>query len=166
MKNKKIIIWLFSIVAIFAVMSFISRGASSANHSLADAAGSGILSAAENSHDFGEISMAAGKVSYAFVIKNTSVENAVIRKIYTSCMCTEATLLFDGKTYGPFGMQGHGFIPSIDKILAPNTEASVEVTFDPAAHGPAGIGKIDRTVFIENGGGSPVELRFTAFVKP
>jgi hypothetical protein len=95
-----------------------------------------------------------------------SAENAVIRKIYTSCMCTEARLLLGGEVYGPFGMQGHGSIPVINKIVAPNEEAKVEVTFDPAAHGPAGIGKIDRTVFIENGGGVPVELHFTAFVKP
>lgn len=166
MKNKKIIVWFFSIVAIFAVTAFLSRGASPANPSPAVVAGSGVLSFAETLHDFGEISMSAGKVSYVFPIKNMSVENAVVQKIYTSCMCTEARLLFGGETYGPFGMQGHGSIPVINKIIAPNAEAKVEVTFDPAAHGPAGIGKIDRTVFVENGGGSPVELRFTAFVKP
>ena len=36
----------------------------------------------------------------------------------------------------------------------------------PAAHGPAGIGPIDRVVTIENSAGQPLELAFSANVTP
>ena len=63
-------------------------------------------------------------------------------------------------------MPGHGFIPGINESLNLNEEAIIEVVFDPAAHGPAGVGKIERLVTVEVENGSPVELAFSAFVKP
>lgn len=117
-------------------------------------------------YDFGSISMAAGKVTHQFKIKNTSVESVTIGKMYTSCMCTTATLIKDGKRFGPVSMPGHGAIPKINQVINPNEEVIVEVVFDPAAHGPAGVGRIQRSVKIENNSGEPVELTFAAMVTP
>lgn len=119
-----------------------------------------------NNYDFGRISMAAGKVAHQFKIKNTNNETVTIEKMYTSCMCTTATLTAGDKVLGPYGMPGHGAIPRIDQLINPNEEVTVEVVFDPAAHGPAGVGRIQRTVTIENNGGEPVELQFVAMVTP
>ena len=126
----------------------------------------GVFSVEESNFDFGTISMAAGKVSHMFKIKNSGSVKAEISKIYTSCMCTSASLIKGSSRKGPFGMPGHGFIPKINESFNPNEEAEVEVVFDPAAHGPAGIGKIERLVTIEVENGSPVEFMFSAFVKP
>ncbi|MBI5798635.1 MAG: hypothetical protein HZB10_01760, partial [Candidatus Yonathbacteria bacterium] len=87
-------------------------------------------------------------------------------KLFTSCMCTTASITADGKNFGPFGMQGHGFIPPISATIAPNATATVDVTFDPNAHGPAGVGYIQRTVFIENSAGDPLEINFSVTVTP
>ena len=119
-----------------------------------------------NNYDFGEISMAAGKVKYDFKIRNSGNEAAVIKKIYTSCMCTTAELMIKGKKMGPYGMPGHGVIPVINQIIDANEEATIEAVFDPAAHGPAGVGKIQRAVIIENNAGDPIELQLTAVVTP
>lgn len=119
-----------------------------------------------NNYDFGSISMAAGKVKHAFKIKNTSSEPVTISKMYTSCMCTTASLMTGDKQFGPIGMLGHGAIPSINQTIKPNEEATVEVVFDPAAHGPAGVGRIQRTVTLENNTGRPLELQFAAMVTP
>ncbi len=119
-----------------------------------------------NNYDFGSISMAAGKVKHKFKIKNTSNEAIAISKMYTSCMCTTATLMTRDKKFGPIGMLGHGAVPSINRTINPNEEAIVEVVFDPAAHGPAGVGRIQRTVTLENNAGQPVELQFAATVTP
>mgnify|MGYP001591923414 CR=1 FL=1 len=119
-----------------------------------------------NNYDFGSISMAAGKVKHTFKIKNTSAEAVTIGKMYTSCMCTTASLMMGGKQFGPVGMPGHGAIPKINQTINPNEEAAVEVVFDPAAHGPAGVGRIQRTVTLENNSGKPVELSFAAVVTP
>ena len=137
------------------------------NTSSATSNSNGTLTVEEaNNYDFGSISMAASKVRHTFKIKNTSNEAVTISKMYTSCMCTTAALAIDGKQFGPVGMPGHGAIPKINQAINPNEEASVEVVFDPAAHGPAGVGRIQRTVTLENNAGRPVELQFVAIVTP
>lgn len=125
-----------------------------------------VLAAAESAYDFGEISMAAGTVSHRFEIKNLSGETMKIEKIYTSCMCTTAQLTITNKSFGPYGMPGHGSIPRINETLSPNEKMSVEVMFDPAAHGPAGVGRIERAIYIENSAGQPLELTISATVTP
>ena len=126
----------------------------------------GELSASEMNWDFGTVSMAAGKVSHTFQIKNSSSEKAVIKKIETSCMCTSATLLINEKRLGPFGMPGHGFSPTLKEVLDSNAEAGVEVLFDPTAHGPAGVGPIERTISIETGSGKKLTLDIKVMVTP
>ena len=80
-------------------------------------------------------------------------------------MCTTATLITSDGKAGPFGMAGHALIPEINKTIAPGEEAYIEVTFDPAAHGPSGTGKIRRVVYVEQGGSDkPLELVFEANV--
>ncbi len=117
-------------------------------------------------HNFGNISMAAGKVSHRYWIKNIGAASLNINKLSTSCMCTDATLITRAGKKGPFGMPGHGPTPRIEERLAPGESAQVDVVFDPAAHGPAGIGQTDRIVTIENDEGLPLELRFSAMVTP
>ena len=126
----------------------------------------GELTAEETFHDFGNISMKNGKVSYSFKVKNAGLETAIVRKLYTSCMCTEANLVkSDGKKTGPFGMAGHGFIPNINKKMMVGEEFEVEAIFDPNAHGPAGVGPIDRIIYVENDG-ELLELRIAGVVTP
>jgi len=125
-----------------------------------------ILAAKESNFDFGTVSMAAGKVTHRYWIKNTGGSPITIRKLYTSCMCTTAALVKASRKYDPYGMPGHGFMPTINASMAPNEAAMVEVVFDPAAHGPAGIGRIDRFVTLQTDREPPLELAFTALVTP
>lgn len=119
----------------------------------------------EPAFDFGTISMAAGNVSHSFRIKNSGADAVAINKIYTSCMCTSASLIVGDLKLGPFGMAGHGFIPKINRALAPGEEASLEIVFDPAAHGPAGVGTIQRVIYLETSAGRQT-LEITANVTP
>lgn len=48
------------------------------------AAATGVLSAADTFHNFGQISMRDGIVTYPFRLRNTGSEPALIRKLYTS----------------------------------------------------------------------------------
>ena len=126
------------------------------------------LVASEPFFDFGTISMSAGNLTHAFNIKNTGTSSVTIDKIYTSCMCTIATLITQSGNEGPFGMQGHASIPQIAKVLAPGEEVRVDIVFDPAAHGPEGTGRVRRIVYLETGGGqeSALQLSFEAVVTP
>ena len=115
---------------------------------------------------FGNISMAAGKVSHRFEIRNTGASDITVNKIYTSCMCTVATLITPAGRKGPFGMPGHSAVPAIFETIPPGGNAQVDVVFDPAAHGPAGVGPTDRIVTIRTNESRPLELRFSAMVRP
>lgn len=144
------------------------RGATqkaSAMRTEAVSAGAGVLSTLEKSYDFGTISMSKGKVSHAFEIKNTGSSPVTIKKVFTSCMCTTATLKTGAGVKGPFGMKGHADVSEINIIIMPGEEGEIEIVFDPAAHGPAGTGEIRRVVYVETEGSSkPLEFSFEAVV--
>lgn len=123
------------------------------------------LQVSEESYDFGEISMANGKVSKVFTFKNNTAEIIVAEKLYTSCMCTTAALVIGGQSFGPFSMPAHGFIPEINENIDPGQEAQIEVVFDPAAHGPAGVGPIERQAILETSDGQLI-FKFKAQVTP
>ncbi len=161
---KKSLIGIVSAGAFIAVLIWLGNAPETDNRAQL-ASGNQALSAAETAYDFGRISMAKGPVTRAFAVRNTSTEPVRVRKLYTSCMCTTASLLNGDKRIGPYGMPGHGAIPTFSETLAPGQEATVEVTFDPAAHGPAGVGAINRVVTLEHEQGT-VQLRVTAFVTP
>lgn len=171
MDNKKNL-FISAIVIFIFIVGLIWLGKPAQNQSnISDAAsesGAGQISAGHIDYDFGPVSMAKGKVSHTYKIVNSSSEPATISKIYTSCMCTVASFMApNGQTFGPFGMPGHGG-PSgkISTTLQPGEEAQLEAVFDPAAHGPAGVGAIDRTVYVETANGQKLGLNFTATVTP
>jgi hypothetical protein len=166
-KNKKIIFNLVAGAVLLFGIAWLSGSFSSRENGAASpgAGTGGVLSAEERSHDFGAISMAAGKVMYEFVIENNSADSIEISKIYTSCMCTEASLKIGDVVRGPFGMPGHGVIPRIRELLGAGESVALAVTFDPAAHGPAGVGRIERVVFLENSGAT-LEFNISATVTP
>lgn len=128
--------------------------------------GPAALASMASSYNFGSVSMAAGNVTHRYTVSNLGGSPVTITKLFTSCMCTTATLITTSGRRGPFGMPGHAPIPTIRERLAPGEMAQVEVVFDPAAHGPAGVGRIDRTITLENDAGGPFELAFTAIVRP
>ncbi|MBI2635200.1 MAG: DUF1573 domain-containing protein [Parcubacteria group bacterium] len=169
MENKNnIIIWSAIILAIVVGFIWISRRSSENQTPKASLTGSSALAAAESFFDFGKISMAKGNVSHDFSVKNTGSKPVNITKIYTSCMCTTAILqMSSGKELGPYGMPGHGgFAPAINQIVMPGEEITIKTIFDPAAHGPAGVGPIERAVYVENDSGKPFEIQFKAVVTP
>lgn len=125
-----------------------------------------LLTAPEPAFDFGSVAMAKGKVRHTYQIKNPTGSPVIISKLYTSCMCTVTSLIKGEKRFGPFGMPGHAGIPAINEIIEPGQTAEIEAVFDPAAHGPAGIGPIAREVIIEQEDTAPLKLSFKANVTP
>lgn len=117
-------------------------------------------------YDFGPISMIKGNVEHEFAITNTTGADLKITRAETSCMCTKAVLrLPDGKEMGPFSMPGHGFNPSVNVLVRPDETFIVQAIFDPAAHGPSGIGNIERAVLLTTDKGS-IAVPFKAHVTP
>ena len=112
--------------------------------------------------------MKDGKASKVFKVRNPGEEDINLEKVSTSCMCTNAYILMpDGEKKGPFGMPGHGgFVPKANEIVKAGEEREIEVVYDPNAHGPAGVGMIDRFVYLEDESGNKLELEIKANVTP
>ena len=160
----------FAIVGIIAVIlliggAFLLSSSGTGGTPTAEGAPSKLV-ATESSYDFGTVSMAKGKVTKQFMVKNSTSNPITVQKVYTSCMCTTATLVVDGNRVGPFGMPGHGFSSNIKQTVAPGEEVSIEAVFDPAAHGPAGVGTISRIITVEEKSGGQIDLAFSATVTP
>lgn len=121
----------------------------------------------EESFNFGDIDYSAGVVNHEYLIKNIGDKPLEIANLATSCMCTKVF------AKGPFGesekvsMKGMSKPSSWKGELKSGEEGKIVAVFDPAFHGPGGIGPISRTVSFEtNDSEKPyVELLFEGNVR-
>jgi len=119
----------------------------------------GNITAEEMVFDFGNVPMYGGKVKHNFTLKNDGQGPVKISKIYTSCMCTEATLISGKSKKGPFGMPGHGgLVTFANQEIAAGESVTMEVEVDPAAHGPQGTGPAKKVVYIETDDSQKIQL--------
>ena len=172
MKEKnKVIIFIAVIVVLF--IGLFSLGRPGKNEKKEISADSGqasvvsVLKAAETFYDFGTISMKNGDVSKTFKVTNENGADVLIQSLTTSCMCTKAYFTeLNGNKSGPFGMPGMGVVPKLNKTIKAGESANIEVVYDPNAHGPAGVGMIDRFVYLEDANGNKLQFEIKANVTP
>ncbi|MDP3970613.1 MAG: DUF1573 domain-containing protein [bacterium] len=103
----------------------------------------------ENSlqHDWGDINIKGGDVEKEFVFTNDSMESLVIKTAETSCACTSAFISVPGQNSArQFSM--HNNPENWDAMIPAGEDFTVNVVFDPMAHGPTATGPIDRSIFI------------------
>lgn len=127
----------------------------------------GALTASEVFYDFGTISMRDGDVVKEFTVTNPTGEDIFVKTVLTSCMCTSAFIAkSDGSLKGPFKMPGMGYIPPADELIKAGESRAVRVVYNPNAHGPAGVGQIDRFVTLTDESGGTLQLEIKALVTP
>ncbi len=125
------------------------------------------LTAPETFYDFGTISMKNWNVTKEFTVTNPTDGDITISTVLTSCMCTTAFIVeADGSAKGPFSMPGMGYIPPANETIKPGESRIVRVVFDPNAHGPAGVGEIDRFVMLTDSSGGTLQFEIKALVTP
>lgn len=125
------------------------------------------LTASETVYDFGTIRMKDGDVTKDFTVTNTTDKDVMLGTLVTSCMCTRASIVrADGTTKGPFGMPGMGRVPPANELIKAGESRSIRIVYDPNAHGPAGVGQIDRFAELEDGNGGKLQLEIKALVTP
>ena len=126
------------------------------------------LTASETFYDFGTISMKNGNVSKVFKVSNSTTQDIKVPSLTTSCMCTTAYIIkADGSRSRPYGMPGHGgAVPKANAIVEAGGSLDIEVVYDPNAHGPAGVGLIERAVFLEDESNNVIEFKFKVNVTP
>jgi len=164
--NKKAIIGIFlGTFVLIGGLIWLGQPTANQNSQANTAMALNSLKVEESLFDFGTISMGNGKVNHEFRVTNDSDQSVTLKKIYTSCMCTRAELDLNQKTYGPFDMEGMG-LNSANITVNPGDTIIVRAIFDPNAHGPAGVGPIDRFVTLKDGNGSQLEMEIKAVVTP
>lgn len=107
----------------------------------------GLTASPSGTMDLGNVAYGGGKVSKSFDVTNSTGKDIKLRKIITSCMCTTAKFIVNGKESKVYGMEMNGDLnPIIDIDFPAGAAGQVVFVFDPAAHGPEGIGAFQRTV--------------------
>ena len=87
------------------------------------------------SHDFGTVSVRGGEVSTSFVIENRGDGDLVISDMETSCSCTSATIVYNGKEGPRFNMREHGTNPKgWSQRIHPGEKAYLKVYYSPTVH--------------------------------
>jgi len=151
------------------IWGYAGKGATTASvqqSAISSGASSGLV-APETFYDFGTISMKNWTVKKEFTVTNPTDKDITISTILTSCMCTTAFLVAtDGSTKGPFGMAGMGYIPPADELIKAGESRIIRVVYDPNAHGPAGVGRIDRFVTLTDTLGGTLQFEIKALVTP
>jgi hypothetical protein len=164
MKRTTIVTGLLMISAIGGLMLW-GRAGNDASGPQARAAVRSDLSAAKATHDFGVISMRDGNVSYVLTVANATDAAITVDRVSTSCMCTTAYIDSGTSHAGPFGMPGMG-LTKANSVFAAGQSMNIEVVFDPNAHGPAGVGPMQRFVDLTDTGGGVLQLQIRGTVRP
>lgn len=121
------------------------------------------IAAPEIKRDLGTVSLKKGTVTTEFVIKNYGKSDLVVDKLSSSCGCTSASLVYQGKEGPQFYMAGHGQEapdPSWKVAIAPADEARVKVYYDPSVH-PDLEGPVTREISIHSNDPVDFETKLT-----
>jgi len=116
------------------------------------------LVAVSDFYDFGTIPIGGGNVTTTYNLTNSGEEDITIGDATTTCGCTTGEI--EGVL---FGMHTKLRRPI---TIAPGASITLTATFDPMAHGPAGVGLAERSLIMKtNSSVTPeVEVRFRAMV--
>lgn len=154
--------FLVSIVIIIGVAFLLSKNSQSqAEIPSGDISG---LTVSPERYELGDVAINGGIVIKDYEVTNSTSGKLALKKMATSCMCTTASIQIGDKTTKFFGMEGHGDAnPPVNLEIGAGETAKVTVKFDPAAHGPQGVGPFDRIVWLYFSEGTK-ELTFNGVV--
>jgi hypothetical protein len=93
-----------------------------------------IISLTPDSYDFGDISQKKGIATTFFELKNEGKSDLVIDRLETSCGCTSAAIVYQGKEGPKFGMNMGQKIPKWQISIPPGQTAQLKVYYDPNFH--------------------------------
>jgi len=109
------------------------------------------------SFDWGTIDYGGGDAIAEFIINNPGSGPLSLSEVSTSCMCTTAQIIINDQKSPFFGMhQKSSWIGQIP----PGVQAKLKVVFDPAFHGPSGVGPVVRQVVMKTNDPEHPKLEF------
>lgn len=157
MSDIKLIVWVivFSVIIMVGGVFINAKVSTPRNVSFNNNAK---LQVDKTSYDWGNISMQKGKVEATFSIENTGVGDLKLYNVSTSCHCTTAQLFLNGVGSPLFGMNTKS---AYVMVVPKGAKAELKVVFDPAFHGPNGVGAISRRILVSTNDSSNAQLEFS-----
>lgn len=97
-----------------------------------------IISLSPEKYDFGDVSQSIGMATTLFELRNEGKEDLIINRLETSCGCTSASIIYNGKEGPIFNMPGHDINEKIPKnwqiIIPSGQKAELKVYYNPNTH--------------------------------
>lgn len=143
MTDKKLIIGLIVLTVLILGGGIFALSSTSATPAQITASQNAKVSVDQRTFDWGNIPYSGGNATKTFTLKNSGTDVLKLSGVKTSCTCTKAQISIDGKTSPYFSM--HSSSSWVGEV-APGKEARLLVIFDPAFHGPSGVGSIERLI--------------------
>lgn len=158
MNDKKFIILTIVLTAVllFGGIFFLSKTTNTPQISASQNAKAFVVD--PTSFDWGTIPMSKGNAVKTFTIKNEGTDALKLYNIKTSCHCTKAYITINGVDGPRFGMSD---LSSWIGEVPAGQDAKLTAVFDPAYHGPQGVGPINRFVSVETNDRANSKLTFT-----
>lgn len=155
--NKFIfLIVILSVVILGLGVWLISRPAGGSQLGI-QAASEGKAEVENTDYDWREIDYGGGDATAEFTVKNSGVGPLSLFEVFTSCMCTTAQVIIGNQKSPFFGM--HTKSSWVGKIPA-GGQAVLKVVFDPAFHGPQGVGPMERQIVMTTSDPQNPKLEF------
>ncbi len=86
-------------------------------------------------HDFGDVPAGGSVVSALMDVTNVGKGDLIMSNMDSSCGCTSASMIVDGKEGPRFSMSAHGTNPIDWSVtLKPGQTAKLKVYYDPSVH--------------------------------
>lgn len=158
MNDKKIIIGFVVLTLLILGGGIYILSVTTANPAQVNPAQNVKVEVDQKTYDWGTIPYSGGNVSKTFTIKNTGTDVLKLTNIKTSCACTYAQLTIEGKVSPKFGM--HTTSSWVGEVES-GKEAQLVVVFDPAFHGPTGVGPMERLISVQTNDISNPALEFS-----
>ncbi|HEC32951.1 MAG TPA: DUF1573 domain-containing protein [Candidatus Kaiserbacteria bacterium] len=116
---------------------------------------SSLISVSEPTYNFGDIDIFSGKVNTTYTLKNEGNEDVSIVSAVTSCVCTEGKI--DDLEFGMHKSTGKVV------VIPAGGEKVLTATYDPLAHGPNGVGKVKRELYLKTNSTVTPEIKVAFF---
>lgn len=158
MNDKKLVIGLIVITVLILGGGIYVLSASSTPPVKITSSQNAKVSVDQKTFDWGNIPYSGRNATKTFTIKNTGTDVLQLTGVKTSCVCTKAQISIDGKTSPYFSM--HSTSAWVGEI-APGKEAILSVIFDPAFHGPTGVGPVERLISLQTNDSQNPSLEFS-----
>lgn len=132
MKDKSTLIFIIIMVIIVAgliIWGVSQEDDSTSSRSTSDGAE---ISINPSKYDFKQVSQKNGIVNTSFTVENSGIADLIIDGMESSCMCTSAALILDGKEGPKFGM--HNNPTNWSATIEPGESAELKVYYDPNVH--------------------------------